>query len=69
MVRLEMDRIVEDGIKLEDCDVVVLGAKVVFSKIKTVNGEQQFKVYKRDEFSARSICSSPSFRSTETSTS
>ena len=49
MVRLEMDRVV-DGIILEDCDVVVLGANDVFSKIKTTNGEQQFKVYKRDNF-------------------
>ena len=44
-----MDRVV-DGIILEDCDVVVLGVKDVFSKIKTTNGEQQFKVYKRDDF-------------------
>ena len=49
MVRLEMDRVV-DGIILEDCDVVLLGVKDVFSKIKTANGEQQFKVYKRDDF-------------------
>ena len=41
---------VVDGIILEDCDVVVLGVKDVFSKIKTANGEQQFKVYKRDDF-------------------
>ena len=64
-----MDRAVEDGIKLEDCDVVVLGEKVVFSKIKTVSGEQQFKVYKRDDFSTRSIRSSPIFGSTKTLTS
>ena len=44
-----MDRVV-DGIILEDCDVVLLGVKDVFSKIKTANGEQQFKVYKRDDF-------------------
>ena len=49
MVRLEKDGVV-DGIITEDGDLVVLGANVVFCKMKIVNGEPQFKVYKREDF-------------------
>ena len=45
----EKDKVV-DGIITEDSDLVLLGAKVVFCKMKTVNGEPQFQVYKRDDF-------------------